>query len=57
MIPLERWLAARSPIEIRRWPGNPTAAPSRTRMPALASASRAFVASATFTSRKFACEG
>src|SRR5215472_8648359 len=45
-------------MEIRRWPGNPTAAPSRTRMPAFRSAIRIWSAcSPTRGSTKLAWEG
>ena len=38
-----RSFTARVPSEIRRWPGNPTAAPSRTMRPAASSAARSAV--------------
>ena len=48
---------SRRPTEIRRWPGKPTSAPSRTSRPARKSLSLSATASGTFTSRKFACDG
>ena len=53
-----RWFCSAVPIAMRRCPGKPTPAPSRTRMPAWKSAARSAPArSPTLASRKFACEG